>query len=428
MIEVAGSPFVPGRAHGPICRDVRACRDAVLVVSQAQLPLVNDRPAGLIVINAAPLSHAMIRLLALGIPTVLVANADAARLQEGEPVTVEGENGVIHTGSGRTAWRPPAPPHPGVPVSMRDGTVVALLASVGTMASARRAVQSGASALGLVRTEFLVPPGDSPPDAAFYDTAFAELAAASEPLALTFRLLDIAADKQPAWLARMVSEQGAIAGCGAALFRHEAVLQVVRAQLAALDRLAPRRPVRIIVPSGITLEEFRYWREYASTRLSAAVPVGTMIESPATALDLGSWLDAADFAAIGCNDLMQGFFGVDRGRPELAHRLDPYAPELLDVLARAAAAADKAIHRVQLCGLLPQVEGILPVLVGFGYRTFSVEPVLIPWLAYALRGWRGAECERLAQRVPTQPHSDAVRTLLGVPLDRPWGLATRLSQ
>ena len=58
----------------------------------------------------------------------------------------------------------------------------------------------------------------------------------------------------------------------------------------------------------------RSWRngERETPAMMLMVPVGAMAESPAGALDLEEWLRVADFASIGCNDLMQCLFAADR--------------------------------------------------------------------------------------------------------------------
>jgi hypothetical protein len=53
-------------------------------------------------------------------------------------------------------------------------------------------------------------------------------------------------------------------------------------------------------------------------RLNGALLIGAMAETPAAALAIDELADCADFAAVGCNDLMQCFFGVDRDVAELS--------------------------------------------------------------------------------------------------------------
>jgi phosphoenolpyruvate-protein kinase (PTS system EI component) len=137
-----------------------------------------------------------------------------------------------------------------------------------------------------------------------------------------------------------------------------------------------------------------------------------MAETPAAILAMRHWFTEADFVAVGCNDLMQCLFAADRDVVELSRYLDPYAPELYNFLQQAATAAGKNINKVQLCGLLPQMPGVLPVLLGMGFRVFSVAPVMIPYLANTVNETDPAEAEALARRVCSATDSQQVRELL----------------
>jgi phosphoenolpyruvate-protein kinase (PTS system EI component) len=154
--------------------------------------------------------------------------------------------------------------------------------------------------------------------------------------------------------------------------------KVVEAQLTALADLSNEFPLRVLVPFLVRIEEYEYWLAFIRQRIPDHVPVGAMAETPASLLDVGPLVESADFVAIGCNDLMQGLYAADRDRADLRHYLDPYAPVLFRLFRQVAVQAGEHLHRIQLCGLLPQIQGVFPVLLGLGYRTFSVDTPFIP--------------------------------------------------
>ena len=164
-----------------------------------------------------------------------------------------------------------------------------------------------------------------------------------------------------------------------------------------------------------SLVEFSYWRSKIEQQLNKALPIGTMAESPAAVLALAHWFEVADFVAIGCNDLMQCLFAADRDLAEVRRHLDPYSPELFRFLKQAADAAGDNINKVQLCGLLPQLPGVLPVLLGMGFRVFSVAPVMIPYLAKIASETKLSQAKALAQHVCVAKTSEQVRGLLQCP-------------
>ena len=138
-----------------------------------------------------------------------------------------------------------------------------------------------------------------------------------------------------------------------------------------------------------------------------------MIETPSGALDIGRWLDTVDFVAVGCNDLMQSVFAADRDQPMLKTYLDPYAPVLFRLFKQMAESIEERLDRVQLCGLLPQYPGVMPILLGLGYRTFSVEAMLIPHLVQVIQSVSTKSARILAERVCDARQTCEVTKLLG---------------
>lgn len=131
----------------------------------------------------------------------------ASALQAGQRLMIDGHSGLISSvGQARQASASPLPLKPGEPLQTADGHHVVLRTSIGTLESAQRARQVGASGVGLVRSERFNPADGGLPDAEFYRHTFGELCEMVAPLSVTVRLIDIAQDKLPPWL-------GEIAGC-----------------------------------------------------------------------------------------------------------------------------------------------------------------------------------------------------------------------
>ena len=107
-------------------------------------------------------------------------------------------------------------------------------------------------------------------------------------------------------------------------------------------------------------------------------------------------------------------FGADRDRPELLRYLDPHAPALYRFLRDVVMTGGESTGRIQLCGVLPQLPGILPVLLGLGFRVFSVEASLLHSLAQSIGTTSLRACEGLAERVCAATSSREVRWLLGM--------------
>lgn len=409
---VHGMGFVPGVVRGRLTRTPAA--GGILLADHAILRSLAASPAGCVLVDAAPFSHASITLLSRGIPTVLIGAAQARRLREGQEVVLDGAGGRVLPAGAAGADLTPSPPAVPGELRTRDGEAVELRASVRSAAAARLARERGVAAIGLVRTEFLLPDAPAKPDQAFYAAAFEAVLEAAQPRPVTLRLLDLAPDKHPAW-ASALPESGPLGVHGSRLYRDPEVRAVVRAQLRALGPLSRRFAVDVLVPNVDSVAQFRHWRAAINAILTdPGVRIGAMLETPAAALAVDGFLATADSVGFGLNDLMQSLFGADRDLPAVRPQLDPYAPALYRFLRVTAGLAGTQVHRVQLCGILPQLPGVLPLLLGLGYRTFSVDVAHAPYLARAVATRSTTNDRELAEAVCAAGSGPAVADLLGV--------------
>ena len=415
MSVLLQTPFVPGTARGILRHGCKAVSpDSIVMLTQQELGELDGRPAGILVVEAAPFSHPMIHLLMLGIPTVMISSDTADSLEQGQELFIDGYRGTIITSVEaieETAPLPEAPPV-GEAIALADGSHIHLRASIFSTNDASRAVEQGAAAIGLVRTEFLVPEHGRIPDTAFYESTLRELCDNARPLPVTLRLPDITPDKQVPWFKPPAGSSGPLGLQGVRLYDEEPVRSVLLALLHAVNTLADDFELSLLLPYVTSLAEFSDWRSRIEQQLNRSLPIGTMAESPAAVLALSHWFEVADFVAIGCNDLMQCLFAADRDLARVSGHLDPCSPELFRFLQQAAEAADENINKLQLCGLLPQLQGVLPVLLGMGFRVFSVAPVMIPYLAKIASEIDLPRAQQLAQQVCTAKHSAQVQDLL----------------
>ena len=442
-VRVQGKPYVPGLVSGVLRRGMDGLGAGKLcVLSHKDIGLIVQDPqvdeqalarkfhgAGIIAVDGAPLSHGMIRLFSLGVPTVIVSSEQLMGLSDGTPLTLDGATGLISDPSQATSAVTriePVIPQPGTSVMTADSAPVRLSASISGTFGAANAVECGAASIGLVRSEYLLPPDDRSADADYFESVFEGLCDAARPLPLTVRLVDIAAGKSFNRQTGMSGVERTLGARGSQLYSIESVHRIFQAQVEAVGRLAGQFDLSLILPNVWGLETYLRWRSEIERLLKGAVRIGAMAETPAAALAIADLAERADFVAIGCNDLMQCFFGIDRNIAELSRFLDPCAPALLRFLREVAVAAGERLAEVQLCGLLPQSPGVLPVLVGIGFRSFSVEPRMIPYLAETISGIDTVSASALATSVCNAPDSETVRGLLGLPQGSAWAMGINL--
>ncbi len=276
------------------------------------------------------------------------------------------------------------------PAVTLDGERVDLLANIEMPGDAGAALEAGAVGVGLFRSEFLFMNrgGELPGE----DEQFEVYRAAVEAMKgmpVTIRTIDIGADKP---LDRMSLSE----------LRHEHALNpalglrairwslsepaMFRQQLRAILRASAYGKVRILIPMIAHLGEARQTLEsiaHAKQQLEEAhrpftdVDVGAMIEIPAAALCIASFLRCFDFVSLGTNDLIQYTLAIDRADEAVAHLYDPWHPAVLSLVAGTIAQARAAGKDVSVCGEMAGDPGFTELLLAMGLRSFSMHPAQI---------------------------------------------------
>jgi phosphoenolpyruvate-protein phosphotransferase (PTS system enzyme I) len=132
-----------------------------------------------------------------------------------------------------------------------------------------------------------------------------------------------------------------------------------------------------------------------------------MIETPGAALSADALALEADFFAIGTNDLAMYTLAVDRGESDVAELYDPLHPAVLRLVQFATEAALRLRMPVSVCGEMAGNPKLIPLLLGIGLRSFSMNASALPRVKQAIRALRIDDCARFARRVMEQ--SDPAR-------------------
>jgi len=273
------------------------------------------------------------------------------------------------------------------PAVTLDGERVELLANIEMPTDAVAALEAGAVGVGLFRSEFLFMnrDGELPGEDEQFE-AYRTAVEAMKGLPVTIRTVDIGADKP---LDRMSANE----------LRHEHALNpalglrairwslsepgMFRQQLRAILRASAYGKVKLLIPMVAHLSEVRATLEAlarARQQLSEAgkaftdVEVGAMIEVPASALMLPSFLRYFDFVSVGTNDLIQYTLAIDRADEAVAHLYDPWHPAVLGLLAQVIGQARAAGKQVSVCGEMAGDPEFTQLLLAMGLRSLSMHP------------------------------------------------------
>lgn len=387
-----------------------------------------DLVTGVVLAEGSPTSHAAILARTRPIPVVVAAGPDVLAIPEGTLVVLDGGTGELHVepspelleefrsrASRATELRARQLAQAGEPAVAGDGTAFVVAANLGSLTDARAALVAGADGAGLVRTEFLFLDRDSPPGVEEQQVVYDGIAEALSGRPVTWRTLDVGGDKPLSYLPLPREANPFLGSRGIRLsLEHRDLL---RDQMTAICRTARHWPTTsIMIPMVSTPAEMVAARKVL---LEAAGPeglpedlrVGTMIEVPAAALKIETFLPYVDFVSIGTNDLTQYTLAAERGNgavAALSDALDPGVLRLVDQVCRAA----RGRIDVAVCGEAAADEQAIPVLVGLGVRELSVSPPAVPRVKAALRQLDVGRCADLAAQALTLSDAGEVRTLV----------------
>ena len=389
--------------------------------------------AGICLAAGGATSHVSILAAAAGIPALVALGPALQSIAAGTPLVLDAEGGQLRVDPGeahlesvrREIARTAARRERERELAQRecrtaDGVRIEVLANLGSFADAELAVRNGAEGCGLLRTEFLFLERRDAPNEAEQRGEYQRIAAALAGRPLTIRTLDVGGDKPIPYLPLPTEDNPALGlrGIRTGLWHPDLLDEQLRAVLA----VEPYGQCRLLLPMITDLAEVRAVREHiaaACRRIGrcAAIELGVMIETPASAMMADALAREVDFFSIGTNDLTQYTLAMDRGHPQLAARLDGLHPAVLRLIGRTAQAASAAGRRTAVCGGLASDPLAAPLLIGLGVHELSCAPAAIPRVKALLGSVTLEHCRALATQALAQDSAEAVRALAAVPIE-----------
>ncbi len=297
----------------------------------------------------------------------------------------------------------------------RDGTRIEIFANLGAGAvEAAAAVESGAEGCGLLRTEFLFLDRTTPPSDDEQREQYQSIASALAGRPFIIRTFDIGGDKPVPYLPFPPEENPALGlrGVRAGLWRPD----ILRTQLAAILKVKPAGQCRIMLPMIASLSELKAVRAILASLgrelgVDAQIPLGVMVETPASAMLADILATEADFLSIGTNDLTQYTLAMDRGHPQLAAQIDAFHPAVLRLIARAAEGGRTQGKQVGMCGGLAADPLAAPLLIGLGIDELSMPSSAIPGMKAVVRALNLEDCRKAAREALDAASAEYVRAI-----------------
>jgi phosphotransferase system, enzyme I, PtsP len=346
-------------------------------------------------------SHAAIVARALAIPLVINAGRIIAEALNGDPILVDGDQGIVHLRPEATVARAfgekiamqaeAQKRYAGLrdlPATSRCGTTTKLLMNAGLMADLPSLEGSGAEGVGLFRTELQFLVRSKMPKRDELVQLYARVMDAAQGRRVAFRTLDIGSDKVLPYMKPQAEPNPAMGWRAIRVGLDKP--GILRMQVQALIRAAAGRPLSVMFPFVSELGEFTAARAHVAREvareaaLGHKVPqrleVGAMLETPSLAFAPRAFFEATDFVSIGGNDLKQFFFAADRENELVRRRYDVLNVSFLRFLGKIVKRCAETGTPLSFCGedAGKPVEAVVFAALGIGalsMRPASVGPV-----------------------------------------------------
>jgi phosphotransferase system enzyme I (PtsI) len=218
---------------------------------------------------------------------------------------------------------------------------------------------------------------------------------------VVFRTFDLGADKLP--MSGPKNETNPAMGLRAIRLGLKNP-EMFKTHLRALLRAANHGELQIMFPMISGVDELRKVKSVlneAKETLGDDAPehvrVGCMIELPSAVFAADLLAREVDFFSIGTNDLIQYSLAIDRVNDHVAYLYSPFHPGILRAIFQVMKAARRVGIPVSMCGNMAAESRLIPLLIGFGLRSLSMAPTLIPSVKAMIRTISSIEALKIAQ-------------------------------
>ena len=357
----------------------------------AQLDLENC--VGFLTEVGGKTAHSAIMARSLELPAVVGIKGVLNEVKEGETVIMDGEEGEL--------FLDPSPELIAEYVAKKeklaaekeelkkliseeaittDGRKVDIWGNIGSPNDVDAVIDSGATGIGLYRTEFLFMNSDHFPTEEEQYEAYKVVVQKMQGKPVTIRTMDIGGDKELPYL-DLPKEMNPFLGYRAIRISLENK-DMFKTQLKAILRASHYGQIKIMYPMISSVNEIRKANEILEEckneldeigqLFDRNIKVGIMVETPSTAIIAYKFAKEVDFFSIGTNDLTQYFLAVDRGNEMVSALYNSFNPAVLEAIQKVIDAAHNAGISVSMCGEFAGDKKATKLLLGMGLDSFSM--------------------------------------------------------
>ena len=362
-------------------------------------------------------SHTAILARSMQIPAVLGLGESIEKLKPGQTVLLDGFNGfVVISPSDQTLFEygqlverqtsieESLDEIRSEPATTLDGHSIILSANIERAGDVEAVRKSGATGVGLFRTEFLYINRPDLPDEEEQFQAYKKVAESLAPEPVIIRTLDLGGDKLLSHV-NVSAEMNPFLGWRAIRLCLEEK-DLFRTQLRAILRASIFGNLKIMYPmvsgmdeldaANVLLDECRGQLKSEGVEFANDLEIGVMVETPSAAMIADSLAKRVQFFSIGTNDLIQYSLAVDRLNEKIAHLSEPTHPGILRLIKATVDAGQAQNIWTGVCGEMASDIAMVPLLIGLGVGELSVVSSLVPRVKMLIRSIEMTKAQELA--------------------------------
>ncbi len=363
----------------------------VTVMTTPDMVPAMKRADGIITDEGGVTCHAAIVSRELGIPCVVGTGDGSKILKENSIVTLDGSKGFVYEGKLKTEKKDSNTDATKTTIIQSQSliTVTEVKVNVSMPEAAKKAAETGADGVGLLRTEHMMLALGVHPKKFITDGKEDELvkalvenilkvADAFYPKTVWYRTLDAPTD-----------EFKSLQGGEDEPYEHNPMLgwrgirreldepEILKAEFKAIKKLHEEGYTNIgimlpLVQHPSELKEAKKIAREVGLKPQENIEWGIMVETPGAALTIEDFIaEGIDFVSFGTNDLTQYTLAIDRNNEHVAGLYSERHPAIMKLIAMVIKECNKAGVKTSICGQAGSMPDIVEQLVELGITSVS---------------------------------------------------------
>ncbi len=382
------------------------------------IELTESAPKAIVTEIGGWTSHSFILAREINLPAVTGVEGILRRVQTGDEVIVDGFNGqvILHPTENTikkynrqaTRFQQVESPNPSAEqkkLTTLDGRRITVRANVDFIDEHTGKKLSGASGIGLYRSEFLLNQYEGFPTEQEQIEVYRSVADVVGSKRAGIRTFDISPE-QIADIGQEKEKNPALGMRGIRLSISN--IKDFRTQIRALLQASVKNNIDIVLPMISDVSEIIFTRkildeeklDLTKRKINfGEIRLGAMIEVPAAVLIIEEIACEVDFLSLGTNDLVQYLLAVDRDNGTVADWYKTLHPAVIRSIKKVIEAGENRNIPVIVCGEMAGSPVYAAILIGLGAVELSMNLNSIPRVTQTISGIAFEEASQISSQL-----------------------------